>query len=344
MAEVDFTNAGSGYSNGTTTLAISFNNAGTGGTGVAGTVALSGTTGATVNFTTMTAAGSGYLTAPGVSISGGAGSGYTATAVLSSIKLNGTNNNVGGAGNLVVNAAIADGTSSGGFTKIGAGTVTLTGSNTYSGGTTISTGTVVINNTSGSATGTGAVQLINGATLTGTGTIAVTTGTGNATMSGTINVGNGGTTDVLHITASGTTDFTGASLKFNLDTVTQGNSSQLALGSTPSVVFGNTSLTLNLAGSTPILNTTQYTLFTSTATSDVFSGLTLSGSIIVSGLNVTLTGTNAGNYAGSFLELVSNGLGGDNIVVVVPEPGTWALMFGGLLLLIIWQRRGRQKY
>ena len=28
-------------------------------------------------------------------------------------------------------------------------------------------------------------------------------------------------------------------------------------------------------------------------------------------------------------------------VVVVPEPGTWALMLGGLTALVFWQRRKR---
>ena len=36
--------------------------------------------------------------------------------------------------------------------------------------------------------------------------------------------------------------------------------------------------------------------------------------------------------------------GGDEIAVeVVPEPGTWALMFGGLVFLTFWQRRKNAK-
>ncbi len=55
--------------------------------------------------------------------------------------------------------------------KIGAGRATLTGANTYHGGTTVSAGTLMVNNISGSATGSGVVTLSPGATLAGTGTI-----------------------------------------------------------------------------------------------------------------------------------------------------------------------------
>jgi autotransporter-associated beta strand protein len=68
----------------------------------------------------------------------------------------------------------------GSITKVGTGTLTLSGTNTYSGGTTVSAGTLVLTNTSGSATGTGAVQVSAG-TLGGSGVIsgAVTVGTGS---------------------------------------------------------------------------------------------------------------------------------------------------------------------
>ncbi len=259
---------------------------------------------------------------------GGRGSSTVVLNSGSAVGIDTTGGSVTYAGN-ITNAGV-------GLTKLGSNALTLTGSNTYSGGTIISSGTLVVSNTSGSATGTGALQLNSGATLTGTGTIAAT----NATIRGTVIVGNGGTTDILHMAATGATSFTNASLTFNLDSATQ-NSSQLALGSTPSVVFGNTSLTLNLVGSNPIPASTGYVLFTSTATTDVYSGLTLSGSIITSGLTLTFTGPNAANYGGSYLELMSNGAGGDDIVAVVPEPGTWALMLGGLTLLMVCQRARR---
>lgn len=64
--------------------------------------------------------------------------------------------------------------------KVGAGTLTLTGANTYTGGTTVDGGQLVVENSSGSATGT-AVVLVKSGMLGGDGIIfgPVTVGTGS---------------------------------------------------------------------------------------------------------------------------------------------------------------------
>jgi fibronectin-binding autotransporter adhesin len=59
--------------------------------------------------------------------------------------------------------------------QVGSGTTILTASNTYNGGTTVSDGAFVANNTTGSATGTGAVLVETGATIGGSGSISGTT-------------------------------------------------------------------------------------------------------------------------------------------------------------------------
>lgn len=69
----------------------------------------------------------------------------------------------------------------GGLSKAGAGTLRFTAANTYGGGSTISAGRLLVNNTTGSTTGSGGVT-VNGGVLGGTGTIA-----------GTVNVNSGGT-------------------------------------------------------------------------------------------------------------------------------------------------------
>ncbi len=95
-----------------------------------------------------------------------------------------------GANSIVVGAAlVANGT--GGLTKTGVGTLTLTNANTYSGGTIISAGTLLVNNPAGSGAGTGAVNVNGGTTLGGTGSISglVTNNSGGILMPGVSNIG-----------------------------------------------------------------------------------------------------------------------------------------------------------
>ncbi len=82
-------------------------------------------------------------------------------------------------------------------TKVGLGTVVLSNANTYTGKTLVNEGTLLVNNTSGSGTGTGPVIVNANGTLGGTGTIAgaVTVAAGGnlapGTSIGTITLGNG---------------------------------------------------------------------------------------------------------------------------------------------------------
>ena len=72
----------------------------------------------------------------------------------------------------VFNGRISDGGGTTALVKVGAGTLTLTGTNTYSSGTTISGGTLLVNNVAGSGTGSGTVGVNSGGTLGGSGMIA----------------------------------------------------------------------------------------------------------------------------------------------------------------------------
>jgi len=63
---------------------------------------------------------------------------------------------------------------SGSVIKEAAGKLTLSGANSYSGGTNVQAGTLLAGNASGSATGSGPVHVMTGATLGGSGTIGGT--------------------------------------------------------------------------------------------------------------------------------------------------------------------------
>jgi hypothetical protein len=131
---------------------------------------------------------------PGVTVGSIEGSGAVILAA---------NNLTVGSNNLSTNfSGVISGTGS--LAKIGTGTLTLSGENFYTGTTTVSSGTLLITNSTGSATGSGAVVVNNSGTVGGTGTIggAVTVNAG-----GTINPG----ANVGTLTLSSSLTFTGAS-------------------------------------------------------------------------------------------------------------------------------------
>ncbi len=85
--------------------------------------------------------------------------------------------------------------------KTGPGTMEVTAANLYQGGTTISGGTLLVNNTSGSGTGSGGVTVQSGGTLAGNGAIS---GGVNVPSGGTLSPGNGvGTLTVGSLTLGG---------------------------------------------------------------------------------------------------------------------------------------------
>jgi autotransporter-associated beta strand protein len=94
----------------------------------------------------------------------------------------------------------------GSITKIGLGTLTLTGANSYSNGTTKEDGALVIDNTGGSGTGRGPVQS-NIGLVGGSGTIAgaVTMGSGSGT--GSILFPSTGTQDATTLTIQSSLTF-----------------------------------------------------------------------------------------------------------------------------------------
>ncbi len=91
----------------------------------------------------------------------------------------GSNNTSTTFSGLIADGGVGGGTG-GSLTKVGTGTLTLSGANTYTGPTTVSAGILKAGNKTGSATGTGTVN-VNSGTLGGPGIIAgaVTVGSGS---------------------------------------------------------------------------------------------------------------------------------------------------------------------
>ncbi len=219
------------------------------------------------------------------------------------------------------------------------GTVVLGGANLYGGDTTVTAGRLLVNNTTGSGTGSGNVIVNAGATLGGTGSIA-----GTVTLQGGATLAPGASIASL---ASGAVSFeNNASLLYEI------NSSVLpSVGADLQLVSGNLSLTgnvtLNLVdlASSPVAVTegTTFTLFNYSGTWD--AGLfTVDGNAIADGGTFTVglntwqldydDSTGGANFNGEYVH--ANFVN----IVAVPEPPMVALLAaGGVAGLLIRRRR-----
>lgn len=100
------------------------------------------------------------------------------------------------------------------ITKVGTGTFTLSGANTYNGATLVNAGTLLVNNTSGSGTGSNSVTVNASGTLGGTGFIR---GPVTVNSDGAIAPGSGGVGTLT--LRSNLTLAAGSRLRFELGTV-----------------------------------------------------------------------------------------------------------------------------
>ncbi len=156
-------------------------------------------------------------------------------------------------GNLNTNTAFAGSIQDGSthlvaLQKIGNSTLTLSGNNPYTAGTTVAAGTLLVNNSTGSATGPGVVNVTTGATLGGNGIIA---GTVTIAASGTLSPGNVNTIGILTLNSDLSMDDASV-LQFKLDTT----SDQVIVGG--DLTLGGTLNLTNLGA----LHPGSYTLFT----------------------------------------------------------------------------------
>jgi fibronectin-binding autotransporter adhesin len=250
------------------------------------------------NSISMTTAGTGYTSTP--TFTSSSGGSFAGTAAISSLSLTGTNNQIGGDGNLTINAAIGQTASGAGFSKIGAGTLVLSGTNSYTGATTVSAGKLVIN---GNISTSSLTTVQNGGMLGGSGTVGAVT----LLAGGTFAPGN--SIDSIDISGDLTLG-TGSFSLFEINTA--GNISDLAIVS-GLLTFGGT-LNVSNVGAT-LVNGDTFDLFNWGSKSGTFSAVNLPG--LDSGLSWDQT------------QLYTTGT-----LTVIPEPHATLLdMFGTLYLL-----------
>ncbi len=238
----------------------------------------------------------------------------------------------------VTTTAISDGTGGGtiAVAQGGSGVANLAVASTYTGGTTINAGTLRVNNTTGSATGNGAVAVKTGAFLGGGNTTTGLTSPGGATkgvyaggvqglITGAVTVEGGG-----HLAPGNSVGtITMASLTLNalsqLDYEFNGTANDFSSIST--------TLTLN-GGAFNLYQEGTTTAFAAAGTYDLLSYGTLAGT----GIGALSVANMQAGYSYIFINDTTDKLIQLQIAVV-PEPGTWAMMLGGLGALVLIQRR-----
>ncbi len=181
---------------------------------------------------------------------------------------------------------------SGTLTKLGAGNVTLSGTNTYSGGTTVTTGTLTGTTTSlqGAVTNNAVVVFDQAATgtyagiMSGTGTL-IKTGAGTLTLSST-NTYSGGTT----VTA-GTLSGTSSSLQGAITNNAAVAFDQSADGTYADIISGSGTLTKTGAGRLTVSGNNTYTGTTTLSAGTLNLTGQLFGDVVVNGGTFMGTGT-----------------------------------------------------
>lgn len=243
------------------------------------------------------------------------GSGAVSTITLNGGTLNLNNKNIGDATNPIDTLNLQSGTlqnvaqinGGGAVSKTTAGTLILAGNNTFTGAVNVAEGKLLVN---GTHTDAGLYTVSSGATLGGTGAI-----TGNVFVQGLL--APGASIESLNVTGNMSFDASSI-LEIELNDLDSNIVDLLALTGDLSITSG---AQLNF-------------LVTGTPTASEYLFGTYSGN---------LTGLFSSTSIPAGYDLVQAG-GELKLVSAVPEPGTWALLGAGLLVLVGYRRKHKQIY
>lgn len=223
--------------------------------------------------------------------------------------------------------------------KTGPGTLALTGANSWGGGAVVDEGRLLVNNTSGSGTGTGPVTVLEGAILGGTGTI-VPTGSNGLDVQGIIAPGNGigtltfdltNTTGIVMLSetaafhfelgVAGSVDFPGTSDRITITGASEGD-----------FMFAGNVIDFGATGAEG-----WYRLF-NTGLASTWAGLSMNGDNVITG-GLSVANLAPGLSGDLILGNGTVGAEGQIYLHVVPEPGSAALLLGAAGALLGFRRR-----